>query len=151
LVTQTNKLIFWIALMAVTLHYLLLGAQKLKLSEKARLYTYPLFDQNWQLFAPPPHENYQVLALLEDGTNIWLDADGIKLKGEIKGNSEMLLNALSNNLHFFIHSGKEKKDFLQLEKYIQNSLRHHSLPKAKKIAVILRPTFGQKDPSIYTN
>jgi hypothetical protein len=135
----------------VIVHFLLLGAQKLKLSEKAWMYVYPLFDQNWQLFAPPPHENYQVLVLLEDGTNIWLNAKGFTVNGETMSNNEMMLNALSNNLHFFIHSGNEQKDFTALEKYIRNSLNHFSLPKAKKIAVVLNPINRQKETSIYTN
>ncbi len=98
-------------LLALALHMLLLAIYANPLSRTgnrisllAYNYVYPFFHQNWNLFAPVPESNYQMLALYNDGQPEVLDVFGEIVQAHqanrLSGH-EALVVAFSNSLHYF--------------------------------------------------
>lgn len=98
-------------LLALALHMLLLAIYANPLSRTgnrisllAYNYVYPFFHQNWNLFAPVPESNYQLLALYNDGQPEVLDVFNEIVQAHRANRLagyEPLVVAFSNSIHYF--------------------------------------------------
>lgn len=75
-------------------------------------YVYPFFHQNWNLFAPPPSENYALYVSYDDNTGIKKEELFQKIIVEHQTNRlkgyEAIVLALSNCCYYFEKSVKEQ-------------------------------------------
>lgn len=83
-------------------HFFMIGNYIIKPGLFSRHYTYPYFQQNWNIFVPPPVNNYRLFVMSENihCTDVF---EEIKIQHQSNrlGGSEALLMALSNSIHYF--------------------------------------------------
>ncbi|MGZ4091353.1 MAG: hypothetical protein ACXVNO_11575, partial [Bacteroidia bacterium] len=139
-------------------HFLLLSAYVLKPGTYSSWYAYPFFHQSWNLFVPPPSNNYNLFAIYENKGKQTADIfTEILVKHQTNriGGSEALLLALSNTIHVYEKGNEPAKDsigFKFIERFAKNYLnktRNISLDHVKLILVV-----DQNSPAntrIYTN
>ena len=108
------------------------AATKQKMEYYAQWYVYPYFNQNWNLFVPPPNTNYKLLVSYEDHGKHYTDIfNEILVKHQtnrLSGNSAVLL-AFSNSIHYFEKNTKQQK---QLNGPIKNDLYFQILEQSAK-------------------
>lgn len=142
-----------------------LKTDKKKWDYYAQWYTYPYFDQNWNLFVPPPNTNYKLFVEYEDnGTHradifeeILIQHQSNRFKGY-----ELFVIAFTNSIHYFEKSTQQLKalngpinndiNFKLVEnsalKYLQHT-RHIKLSKIK--LRLLVQTLDSKLDRVYFN
>ena len=105
---------------------------KHKLEYYAQWYVYPFFNQNWNLFVPPPSTNYKLLVSFADNGKQSIDIFNEILiqhqTNRFTGNSALLL-AFSNSIHYF-----EKNTLLKntLNGPVKNDLNFQILEQSAK-------------------
>lgn len=105
---------------------------KRTLNYYAQWYVYPYFNQNWNLFVPPPSTNYKLLVSFQDKGKQSVDIFNEILiqhqTNRFAGHSALLL-AFSNSIHYF-----EKNTPLQnaLNGPVKNDLYFQILKQAAK-------------------
>jgi hypothetical protein len=143
----------------LTLHFTLVviyakpyGSSKNKWDYYAQWYVYPYFQQNWNLFVPPPDCNYRLFAEFEDKGIQKVDVFGelvIKHQSNrLKGYGPVLI-AFINSIHYFEKNtpAQEKingpvsddANFKLLERSVVNYLeytRHISTNKIKLVLLV---------------
>ena len=100
-----------------------------KISYYSSFYCYPYFHQNWNLFVPPPTNNY-TLIVYNDSIKINVFNELlIKHQNNKLGGYEPILLALSNSIHYFdkntiLKSGKvtNDKNFVIVEHFVKKYL-----------------------------
>lgn len=76
-----------------------------KLKTYSQLYVYPIFHQSWQVFVPPPKQNYQLFVRVKENekwrqwTDVFSDIIQQHKKNPVKGN-ELLMLTFSNTLRY---------------------------------------------------
>jgi hypothetical protein len=94
-----------IALMA---HFTFLSLEAFRPSPLSFSYTYPFFQQNWKLFVPAPHSDYQLFCIYEkEGKIIKKDLIMEKLTAHKENpfsGTEPILNTLLASVHFYEHN-----------------------------------------------
>lgn len=88
------------------------AATKRKIDYYSQWYVYPYFNQNWNLFVPPPSANYKLLVSYENNGKQYTDIfNEVLLKHQtnrLSGTSALLL-AFSNSIHYFEKNTKLQK------------------------------------------
>ena len=164
--TQTKKkIVLFSGLTLLFLHFLVLGAYLIKPGFWSTAYSYPYFQQNWNLFVPPPNCNYNLYAYdfdhVSEKANVFSEITMKHQKNRLKGYGPLLI-ALSNSIHYFekealeqnFANGKvEKNDkFLMIEKFVRNYLKNTRPNEFKNVKIILSVnTISEGKQRVYYN
>lgn len=137
---------------------------KNKIERVAGAYVYPFFDQNWNLFVPPPVNNYKLLVcsttdpgngrdLVEE---ILTNHQANRLKGY-----EPFLIGLVNSIYYFenramsnnLRQGQVKNDlyFGIVEYFAKNYLKHVYNKDLQNEKLVLLVTEQHKPTRVYFN
>ena len=121
-------------------------------------YTYPYFEQSWNLFAPIPSSNYTLYVQFKNGPNsAWKDVfQELQYKhrqNRLAGN-EWLLLAFTNSIHRFetqqgAYTGgcvKENPPFRIIETLVQHLYQLQGTPK---IMLVTKPVSKAKTRLFY--
>lgn len=154
---------FYISSFLFLLHFVLLTLNKLYPNRISNFYVYPFFQQNWELFAPPPDQNYRLYVVFESGRATELVG---KLKSKHQTNllagNEAALLALTNSIHFFeknqapmtvsLKNASEDHNFMILNKTVQAFLENEEKQEdLKKIILLVQPVDPLQKRKIYYN
>ncbi len=154
--------IFFIAagLLFLCIHFFSLGINAFNPNKYSFFYCYPYFHQNWNLFVPPPENNYNLYVRFTDKNNAIIQVDifsEILVKHQnnrIKG-VEPLLLALSNTIHYFETENKpglsSGVNFNMIETFAKNYLQHtrHTQIQNLKLNLVVRASDSQKTRIFY--
>lgn len=121
-------------------------------------YAYPFFQQTWQLFAPPPDANYQLVASYElsgkQCTDIFNEVLFRHQTNRLAGYEPLFL-CFASSIHQFeknalwqgLNNGEVKSNtaFGILEKLCRAYIVHTqgAVPNQLKITLVVKPTNGQ--------
>lgn len=142
-----NKIYFIAAgLFYLLAHFLFLSSYVFKPNKYSFFYCYPYFHQNWNLFIPPPENNYNLYVFYTDENKIKQKADifrellVVHQSNRING-TEPLLLALSNTIHYFENESKpgyaSENNFKMIEVFAKNYLQHTRHVKIIDLKLIL--------------
>jgi hypothetical protein len=167
---QTKKtVIFLVTALFFAVHFAFLFSYLLRPVSLSVAYTYPFFHQSWNLFAPPPQNNYHLYVSVPDTTAV----SGLRtfnVSGEINSRHqqnrlrgyEQLSNALGNSIHYFekeclenkMYEGEisENTSFSIIKKFVTNYMKSVNNINAENARLILYicPVNGAK-PRVYYN
>jgi len=157
-----KRVFFYGACIFLLTHFLLLTSDKLCPNRISIAYTYPFFQQNWDLFVPPPSANYQLYALLENGSvSEVLGQIKMKHRANLLAGNEAFLVALTNSIHFFEKEANynqippEKADkainFKIIVKSVQAYFLNTSSTRVNRIILVVSPLNSIEKPRIYSN
>jgi hypothetical protein len=135
-----------------------------KLRFIAWYYNYPFFQQNWNLFVPPPSNNYNLYASFEcEGQkNLDVFSDILQRHSNRLAGYEPLVIAVSNSIYYFDANYKKPSSlngpvrnderFRMLEHFSQNYLEHLFRKKVNNLKLILViSSVKNKEQRIYFN
>jgi hypothetical protein len=149
------------------LHFTLVGKYLLKPDPISRWYAYPFFHQSWNLFVPPPENNYRLYvyavsdtfhannkSALQPITELFGEINKAHQQNRFSGKGTLLL-ALTNSIHYFekgtapnnIKRGKVHNDinFMILEKFVKKYLASQKKLPDQAIKIVLWIKSTQKD------
>lgn len=145
----TKKQIVTIAgLLIVGAHFFMLACYQLKPGFFSTLYSYPYFQQNWNLFAPPPSASYRLFVKDENGysADVFEEILGQHQSNRFKG-KEAFLTAFSNSIYYFESAARAKgvyngnassiAEFGMIERLVKNYLKHNGKSLSGNVKLIL--------------
>ncbi len=149
----------------IIMHFGFICLYLIKPTFYSALYTQPFFQQNWNLFVPPPSCNYNLYICNKryqsQNIDIFNEIVTAHQKNRFSG-YEPLLTALSNSIHYFekealelnFNGGKvvQNKKFLIIERFALNYLKHLQKGNLNDIKIILcvKP-IDKSAPRVYYN
>lgn len=157
-----KRIFFYISCFLFLTHFLLLSLNKVYPNRLSTAYTYPFFQQNWDLFAPPPDNNYKLYAVMEDDrvNDVLGQIKNEHLTNLLAGNEALLLT-FSNSIHFFEkeavykHISPDKAaetiNFKIIIRSVEAYYMLQSNKQVKRIILLVSPLKTDQKPRIYHN
>jgi len=119
-------------------HFTFLFFYQFKPNKYSFFYVYPYFHQSWNLFVPPPHKNYHLYAIYDNGierTDVFQELL-LKHQSNRLAGYEPFVIGLSNTIHYYENENSET-NFLMLEKFVKQYLQYSRKKKITDLKLLL--------------
>lgn len=139
----------------IIFHFTLLAINSLFPNRFSFYYTYPFFQQNWNLFVPTPRENYDLYCIytknnIETKRNLLKDILTKHKSNHFFGN-ELLLTGLLSSVHYY-KNDPSSKNLKVLEHFTKQVLEYsENAPiTSLKFIVVVSPVDSGKTEVYHT-
>ncbi len=161
--TKQKKYSITFVFAMLLIHFSIICSNLIKPNVYSNFYTNPFFEQNWNLFVPPPNSNYNLFVINENNVteDVFNEIVEQHQRNRLSG-YEPLVIAISTAIHYFekealeqnFNGGEVKNNqkFMILQRVVKNYLQDKKHANLKEVKIILsEKSINNKSPRIYYN